>query len=65
MMWLLTAVSIVGVVLNIKRMRSCFVVWGITNAAWALIDLYVGLYAQAVLFMVYFVLAVWGYMTWK
>ena len=64
-MWLLTGLSLVGVVLNIKQKRSCFIIWGVTNAAWAGVDLNAGLYAQAVLFAVYFVLAVWGYMAWK
>jgi nicotinamide riboside transporter PnuC len=65
MMWLLTAGSIAGVILNIKRKRSCFIIWGITNAAWVWVDLDAGLYAQAVLFAVYFALAVWGYFAWK
>lgn len=65
MMWLLTGLSLVGVILNIKKKRSCFVVWGFTNAAWAMIDLYVGLYAQAALFAIYFLLAIWGFMVWK
>lgn len=65
MMWLLTILSLVGVVLNIKRKRSCFIIWGVTNAAWAAVDLYVGLYAQSALFAVYFVLAIWGFMVWK
>lgn len=64
-MWLLTGLSLVGVVLNIKRKKSCFIIWSFTNAAWALIDLYVGLYAQAALFAIYFVLAIWGFMVWK
>lgn len=65
MMWALTGLSLVGVVLNIRRKRSCFVVWGVTNAAWAVIDLDAGLYAQAALFAIYFALAIWGFMVWK
>ena len=65
MMWLLTGFSLVRVVLNIRRNRSCFVVWGVTNAAWAVIDLDAGLYAQAALFAIYFALAIWGFMVWK
>ena len=63
-MWLLTAASLVGVILNIKKQKSCFIVWGVTNASWAVIDYNAGLTAQAALFAVYFVLAVWGLIEW-
>lgn len=63
-MWILTAASLVGVILNIKKRKSCFIVWGVTNASWAVIDYNAGLTAQAALFAVYFVLAVWGLIEW-
>ena len=37
-MWMLTAASLVGVVLNIKKNKACFAIWAVTNAAWAVID---------------------------
>lgn len=63
--WLIAAASIVGVVLNIRRMRSCFYVWAGTNAAWTAIDVYHGVWAQAALQAVYFGLAIWGIVAWK
>ena len=65
MMWALTALSLIGVVLNIKKRKSCFVVWGVTNASWAVIDFHAGLPAQGVLFTVYLGLAVWGMIEWR
>jgi len=62
--WLLTVFSIVGVVLNINHRREGFAVWMLTNASWAVIDFMHGLPAQGCLFLVYFVLAVWGYFKW-
>lgn len=64
-MWIVTAASLVGVILNIKKRRSCFVVWGVTNASWAVIDFSKGIPAQGVLFTVYFALSVWGLIEWR
>lgn len=65
MMWILTALSLIGVILNIKKKKSCFIVWGFTNATWAVIDFRADLPAQGVLFSVYFCLAVWGLVEWR
>jgi len=64
MTWILTCLSIVGVVLNIRKDRRGFVIWMFTNISWAVIDFRHGLYAQTVLFIVYFFLALWGWITW-
>ena len=64
-MWINATLSLLGVVLNIHKKRSGFAIWMGTNASWAIIDWRAGLYAQSVLFAVYFVLAVWGYWKWK
>lgn len=64
-MWMLTAASLAGVVLNIKKNKACFAIWAVTNAAWAVIDYMAGLTAQAALFAVYFCLAVWGLVEWR
>ncbi len=65
MTWLLTGLSIVGVILNICHDRRGFLLWMITNAAWGVVDFRHGLYAQAFLFVVYFFLALWGWLAWK
>lgn len=63
--WTIAVFSIIGVVLNIQKKRSCFYFWSGTNASWVVIDFARGIYAQAVLFFVYFVLAIWGIIAWK
>lgn len=63
--WLLTILSVYGVVLNIQHNRKCFYVWTFTNASWAVVDFSVGLYAQGTLFVIYTGLAVWGILKWK
>jgi len=64
-MWIITVLSIIGVVLNIRKRKECFYLWTFTNAAWAIYDLSMGAYAQAALFAVYFILAIWGIFEWK
>jgi len=65
MKWTLAALSIVGVVLNIRRRRECFIVWCATNAAWTVVDVVHQVWAQAALQFVYFLLAIWGLIEWK
>jgi len=63
--WLLTLLSLVGVVLNVKKNPACFYIWAVANAGWAVIDFYAGLPQQGVLFSVYFILAIYGIMEWR
>lgn len=63
--WALTILSIIGVILNIKRHKACFIIWAFTNFAWMVVDWWHGLYSQAVLFAIYFCLAIWGLKEWK
>lgn len=63
--WLTTAASLTGVLLNIHHRRACFVVWAFSNATWAGIDAWHGIWAQAALQAVYFVLSIYGLVKWK
>ena len=65
MTWLVTAFSLLGIVLNIRKNRLCFVVWFTTNTAWCVIDLHHGVYAQAALMATYAALSVWGLWSWR
>jgi nicotinamide riboside transporter PnuC len=64
MTWIITLLSIIGVVLNIYKNKYCFVIWAVTNFAWMVIDFQIGLYSQSFLFAVYFVLALFGLYKW-
>lgn len=64
-MWIVTAGSLVGTVLNIKKKKICFGIWFCTNTAWCIYDFIIGSYAQAVLFFVYVLLAVYGIYEWN
>jgi hypothetical protein len=63
--WALAVVSLIGTYLNIKKQKTCFIIWGFTNALWVLYDASMGAYAQAALMLSYFVLAVHGFYVWR
>jgi nicotinamide riboside transporter PnuC len=62
--WLISALALLGVVLNIRKHPACFAIWTVTNTAWCLVDWEHGLYAQSALMAVYFLLSVWGLWRW-
>ena len=63
--WLAALLSLVGVILNIRRHRACFAIWTLTNLAWLVIDAHAGIYAQSLLHGAYLALAVYGWFSWK
>ena len=63
--WLLTFASLAGVLLNIHHRRECFIVWGITNASWAVVDFLYGIPSQGTLQAVYCGLSVYGWVAWR
>jgi nicotinamide riboside transporter PnuC len=65
MTWVLTALSIVGVILNTRQDRRCFYIWIVTNSCWAAVDFYQGLPAQGTMFLLYLALSVWGLYQWR
>jgi nicotinamide riboside transporter PnuC len=65
LMWFVSGLSIIGTVLNIKKKRSSFIIWLVSNCLWFAYDLYIGAYAQSALFLVYIGLAIWGIASWR
>ena len=65
LIWFLTALSIVGVWLNIKKNIWGFYLWLIGDIGWVYIDLKAGLTGQAVLFVVYSGLCIYGIYEWR
>ena len=63
--WLITAVCLIGTVLNVKKNVLCFYLWAIGNIAWLGYDLWSGLYSRAVLDVVQFGFALWGIWEWS
>lgn len=63
--WMVTIVALVGVVLNIEQDSRCFLIWMLTNAVFAFRTFFLGAYEMAVLFSIYFILAVAGVYRWN
>lgn len=64
-MWIITLLSFIGVILNIKKRKESFVIWVFTNSVWCIYDFHIGAYAQSGMFAVYTALAVWGIYSWR
>lgn len=64
-LWIVTAASLLGVLLNIRRDNRCWICWLFTNAAWAVADYQHGLPQQAALQAVYFALSIYGMIAWR
>ena len=63
--WCLAALSVLGVILNVRRRPICFACWLVTSGSWAVLDWQHGLPAQAALQATYFVLSLWGLLRWR
>ncbi len=63
-MWVVTAVAILGTILNVKKIPMGFTLWIITNVFYVVHNIQIGQKQQALLFAVYLGLAVWGLVTW-
>lgn len=63
-MWLVMGLALIGTIGNIYKRRWGFLLWTISNTAWAVYDVWLGAYAQAAQFAVFTALAVWGYVQW-
>jgi len=68
----LTLLALVGVVLNVYKIRWCFAIWAVTNFLFSIKNfrswmLYRDRYFlwQGSLFGVYWCLAIWGLVAWK
>ena len=63
--WDLTAVSLTGTVLNIRKNIWCFYIWLIGDILWCTLDFTSGTYGRALLDFVQVILAICGIVSWK
>ncbi len=63
-LWLVMILSLIGTVLNVYKVRWCFLLWGIGNLTWAAIDFHKGIPQQGVLMLIYFGISIWGWISW-
>jgi nicotinamide riboside transporter PnuC len=62
--WVLSFLSIVGAIMNIKVMPSCFIVWTLTNIGWIILNVKTKLWGQIPLWIVFTALNIYGYFSW-
>ena len=63
-LWVLTALSLAGTALNVKKRIACFYLWTVVNIAWVFVDFRQELYARSVLDGVHLAFALWGIWDW-
>ena len=63
--WFLTAISLIGTVLNIRKDILCFYIWLIGDILWCALDFHNGTYGRSLLDFVQIILAVCGIISWK
>ena len=64
MTWVAATLALLGTWLNVHHQASCFALWLISNAIWAIVDWRAGIHAQAGLHVVYFALSLYGLHRW-
>jgi len=63
--WTLTAITICGAYLNARQNKWGFLIWGLCNICWLLVDLSRGIYAQAALYVVFLGFNIYGWLQWE
>ncbi|HQL74707.1 MAG TPA: nicotinamide mononucleotide transporter [Phycisphaerae bacterium] len=62
--WLATLVAFVGVWLNNKRRRACFVMWLVSNAATFALHAAASMWPMAARDAIFFLMAIHGWRLW-
>ena len=63
--YIFTFAAIIGTVANSLQKRWCFYIWLCTNAFWVVFNILNGSYAQAILYLFNFIMAIVGLTKWK
>lgn len=63
--WSLMAITVFGTFLNARQNVYGFLVWGLCNLCWLVVDLSRGIYAQAALYVVFIGFNIYGWLKWR
>ena len=63
--WTVTAICLLGTILNVRKNILCFYLWIVGNIAWHGFDIWSGLYSRAFLDSIQLALAIWGVIEWS
>lgn len=64
-MWIVTAICLIGTVLNSRKNKVCFLFWSVGNILWAIYDFKSGLYSRGALDLVQLALGIYGLYEWS
>jgi hypothetical protein len=65
MQWIVFVIALIGAVLNIVKLRWCFVLWLVSNGFWLVHNIAAGDFPQAACYAIFFVISIWGFVAWK
>jgi hypothetical protein len=63
--WICVLLGLYGTWLNAEQNRNGFIFWIVANIGLSIVNIYNGMYPQAVLFYIYTIFAVRGLFLWK
>lgn len=63
-LWIVSAASLLATWLNVHRHASCFAIWIVTNASWAIVDALHHAWPRFALDIAYLALAAHGMVRW-
>lgn len=63
-LWVIATITILGSILNVKKIAACFVLWTICNVFWLIYDSISGVYSRALLDAVNLTTSTWGMISW-
>lgn len=63
-LWFISLLTLLGSILNVKKMPSSFVLWTISNIFWLVFDLVNKVYSRAALDVVNLTTSIWGLVSW-
>lgn len=63
--WICSIISLLGTILNSNMNKYGNFIWIFTNMFWLVYDFSIGAYAQSLLYFIYFLLAIYGFIKWS
>lgn len=65
MTWILTAIALIGAMLNSERKKEGFYYWVVSNSGFCVYNFCIHEYAMSFLFGIYLLITINGLRTWK
>lgn len=62
--WLFSILAVIGSILNVKKINTCFIIWTICNIFWLIYDLINHEFARSILDLVNLATSTWGIFAW-